>query len=497
MKRRTKSTREALDSNPSGGRSPAAHRVATQQTLPPQRRLHGPRATLSLRIALLLAVLLALSATATAAVSAISVRRSETSGARESMANAHKATKLLIDRANADVTRYRSETLATRKAQLKDLLMAQVGALDQLRAAVGRGELTDREARAIAEQMLFTYRYANNDYFFVFTPDMVSVVEPNPSFVGNMIDYQDANGKYFFQEFREVVLTRGDGYVDYVATRAGATLPSPKVSYVFLYKPWNWVIGTGVYLDDIDNEAAMRLSTTKLSLSNALAEVKFNGEGFLFVLDQEGHVVVTPARRDLSALSTTDWGRRLSASLAGGEPSATGEIVNFSNVAQFRSGRSEQWQFDVSSVDSSKWLLVSAVPQAELNSVGNSLAVRQIVIAAAILLVGLLVGLLSSRRIVRPVQALTSAAVALEEDRFDPGTLDRAAARNDEVGALARAFRRMASEIVERERKLRDQVTQLRVVVDRAKVEREVGEITESDFFQRLQERAEEMRRND
>ena len=143
------------------------------------------------------------------------------------------------------------------------------------------------------------------------------------------------------------------------------------------------------------------------------------------------------------------------------------------------------------------WTLVSAIPRRELQAPGLQLGLRQLLLSLLVLIAGLGIGLLASRRIVRPVEAMTAAAIDLENDRFDPASLDDAAARTDEVGALARAFRRMGTEVLERERRLREQVERLSVSIDRKRVERDVGEITESDFFRDLQSRAREMRRRD
>ena len=114
-----------------------------------------------------------------------------------------------------------------------------------------------------------------------------------------------------------------------------------------------------------------------------------------------------------------------------------------------------------------------------------------------VLLIGLVAGLLLSRRIVRPVEDVKKAARALAEDRFDPAALDRAATRQDEVGELARTFQRMGTEVVERERALRDQVARLRVEIDRTRVDEAVSEITETEYFQQLRERAESLRRGE
>jgi HAMP domain-containing protein len=134
------------------------------------------------------------------------------------------------------------------------------------------------------------------------------------------------------------------------------------------------------------------------------------------------------------------------------------------------------------------------VPEARVHELGDRLARNQILLGLVVLVLGVGVGVLVSRRIVRPVQDLTDAAVALEADAFAPERLDAAAARRDEVGTLARAFRRMAAEVVARERALRAQVARLQVVIDRDKVDREITEITDTDFFQGLERRAAALR---
>ena len=112
-----------------------------------------------------------------------------------------------------------------------------------------------------------------------------------------------------------------------------------------------------------------------------------------------------------------------------------------------------------------------------------------------LLLIGLTAGILISRRITGPVESVTKAARDLSEDKFNPSDLDAAASRTDEVGDLARAFQRMGVDLVERERKLREQVASLKVVIDRSKLAKDIGEITESEFFQDLAAKAAEMRK--
>jgi len=93
------------------------------------------------------------------------------------------------------------------------------------------------------------------------------------------------------------------------------------------------------------------------------------------------------------------------------------------------------------------------------------------------------------------VARLTAAAAAVEAETFDPDSLAGVAARADELGQLARVFRRMAREVYSREQRLKQQVQQLRIELDEAKQARQVAEIVETEYFQKLQARAHDLRK--
>ena len=92
------------------------------------------------------------------------------------------------------------------------------------------------------------------------------------------------------------------------------------------------------------------------------------------------------------------------------------------------------------------------------------------------------------------VGRVVDAAAAVEADDFDPASLDAVAERGDALGQLARVFQRMAREVFERERRLKAQVQQLRIEIDETKAARKVAEITETDYFRDLQEKASRLR---
>ncbi len=90
---------------------------------------------------------------------------------------------------------------------------------------------------------------------------------------------------------------------------------------------------------------------------------------------------------------------------------------------------------------------------------------------------------------------VTSAAAAVEAGVYVPEALDDVALRTDALGQLARVFQRMVREVFAREENLKRQVAELRIEIDEAKKAQQVAEITDTDYFQQLQQKALDFRK--
>jgi two-component system cell cycle response regulator len=92
------------------------------------------------------------------------------------------------------------------------------------------------------------------------------------------------------------------------------------------------------------------------------------------------------------------------------------------------------------------------------------------------------------------VGRVTAAAAAIQANTFEPECLDEVARRPDELGQLAQVFQEMARQVYAREQQLKQQVQQLRIEIDQTRKAREVADITESEYFQQLLGKAEDLR---
>ncbi|MCZ7391551.1 cache domain-containing protein, partial [Klebsiella pneumoniae] len=87
-------------------------------------------------------------------------------------------------------------------------------------------------------------RYGNSGYFWINDTNSVMIVHPiKPEMNGkDLVDFKDKGGKQIFKEFSTVAKNSGEGFVDYVWPKPGFEAPQLKVSFVKLFKPYNWVI---------------------------------------------------------------------------------------------------------------------------------------------------------------------------------------------------------------------------------------------------------------
>ena len=139
---------------------------------------------------------------------------------------------------------------------IKNQVLSAITKLEQLYEQSQTGEITLEEAKKRGEDLLRGLRYGEGKkgYFWADTPEGVNIVSfGNEKVEGtNRMNMQDAKGKYLIQEIIANGLKPEGGYTDYWFPKLGETEPSPKRSYSVSFKPFGWVVGTGVYVDDID-----------------------------------------------------------------------------------------------------------------------------------------------------------------------------------------------------------------------------------------------------
>jgi methyl-accepting chemotaxis protein len=143
-----------------------------------------------------------------------------------------------------------------KQTAIKELVEVAYTLAASYEAKVKSGELKPEEARLRALANMRSFRYGDNDYFFITDSNCKMVMHGiKQEMEGkDMSGDKDPNGKYLFREFARVGKDQGAGLVDYLWPKGANTKPVPKISYVKHFKQWDWIIGTGIYVDDVEAE---------------------------------------------------------------------------------------------------------------------------------------------------------------------------------------------------------------------------------------------------
>ncbi len=139
-------------------------------------------------------------------------------------------------------------------------------------------ELGEEAAMEEAKEYLRNLHYGDDGYIFVYDSVGTTVVMLGQDVEGtNRWDLQDSNGAYIVRELVDAAKS-GDGFFDYYFPKPGETEALRKRSYAAYFEPWDWAIGTGNYVDDIDilianQEEGMKATLTRVTMTIILADL--------------------------------------------------------------------------------------------------------------------------------------------------------------------------------------------------------------------------------
>ncbi len=164
---------------------------------------------------------------------------------------------------------YHRDLMQEKLNQTQALAETAYSLIAEQHALTERGEIDLEQAQHRAMEDIKGLRYDETNYFWINDLDARIVMHPiKPQLDGkDMSTFEDPDGKRIFTEFAAVAKRDGEGAVPYLWPKPGSDEPVKKISYVKGFKPWGWVVGTGIYVDDVEKEFwsnAFKLSAAAL-----------------------------------------------------------------------------------------------------------------------------------------------------------------------------------------------------------------------------------------
>ncbi|MCQ3031750.1 methyl-accepting chemotaxis protein [Pseudomonas syringae] len=149
-----------------------------------------------------------------------------------------------------------TDLYAAKAEKTMHVVQSASGILDYYQGLETAGTLTREVAQKQALDAIRGMRYNKDDYFWINDMRPVMIMHPmNAKLVGQDLSaIKDPDGFAVFNEMVAVAKEKGAGMVQYRWPKPGASEPVQKISYIKLFTPWGWILGSGVYVDDVKAE---------------------------------------------------------------------------------------------------------------------------------------------------------------------------------------------------------------------------------------------------
>ena len=181
----------------------------------------------------------------------------------------------MVDESKRQVENYRATLTQDIEKQLKDQTESAVSVINYVYSLQQNGTLTEEQAKKEAADRVRAMRYDNGaGYFWIDTYDGVNVVLlGRPTEGKSRINSVDPNGTRFIEEMIKNGRKDGGGFTDLMFAKPGEDTPLPKRNYTVAFAPYQWVLGTGVWIDYIDTMVAQQEEEANAALWSGLMKM--------------------------------------------------------------------------------------------------------------------------------------------------------------------------------------------------------------------------------
>ena len=223
----------------------------------------------------------------------------------------------IMDNNKVTLAEFRQMLTEDVERELKNQTLSAISAIDEFHKRQLAGELTEAQAKLFAAETVRNMRYeGDGGYFWIDTYDGVNVVLLGRAEVEgkSRIDATDPSGRKYIQEMIENGRQSGGGITDLQFPKPNQTEPLPKKNFTMAYEPYQWVVGTGVWVDYIDTKTAEMKAESDENLNAIVMKMMIVSvaleAGMIFIAIVFANYLITPIRNlteTLNVLSTGDF----------------------------------------------------------------------------------------------------------------------------------------------------------------------------------------------
>jgi diguanylate cyclase (GGDEF)-like protein len=371
----------------------------------------------------------------------------EEKSVRTNLNNIHE----LIDANSLAIEAYKKSVTSAHKRQLKNITLFMETYLNNKYDQVQRGILSEDEAQLTALEELRAFRYGSNDYVWV--ADYKGFYLSHPDTKMNMEDFskvRDVFGNYVLTPLIRQAMEKGEGYNSFWWQRLKNDLPAEKLTYAKLFPQWEWVIGTGVYLDDLEAEMIVRKEKMIEELRQILKKIVIAETGYMYIIDSWNNIIIHPDA-ELENSDMSSWKNPVTGNMLVDDLIAASQTEK--NMVAYKWNRPDNelnYIYDkidwVSHVNNFDWYVVASVYTDELNTSTILLRNRIFILAGTVVILSIIIVSLLMGRLLYPIRRLSNIAGLVAAGDLTAQSDVKGA---DEIGLLSRAFNSMIAQLRE------------------------------------------------
>ena len=200
----------------------------------------------------------------------------------------------------SNINKYEKESYKSKEIELRNHVEAAINTVKGI--AQDPTFVSLEEKQKVAKEVVKNMIYGEDGYFWINDSNHVLVMHAvKPEIVGkNMYDSKDPNGVMIYQEIVKVANAKKEGgLVKYGWSKPGLEGVQPKFSYVIRYADWDWIIGTGAYVDDVQREVDAMKNETKAEINDIVIKTLMLSVSIAFIISFlfifiSNKVIITP-----------------------------------------------------------------------------------------------------------------------------------------------------------------------------------------------------------
>ena len=359
-------------------------------------------------------------------------------------------------------------TTEMRKMERQQIVKIAKSILNQYYHDSRMGKLSEAEAKQMALERVKAFRYDDgNGYIWINdTSKLIPGIIMHPIY--SQFNGKKADDPIFYTSEDSINVTRlavdicekhGAGYIEYMwrKPRDSASMVVPKISYVELFEPWQWVLGTGIYLEDIEEDVANRLSAINDELKQTMGKMQLGKTGYFFIFNSDKKFVLHPLYSEStsdSLYATLPVNVPFEAIMKAAHAEQNSHEYTWYSPHENELDNPQRKKIFVEYFKPLDWYVCASFYHAELEEPGMMLGRKILYISAIFIVISILAMLNLSLRISKPLNELTGFVAGIPE-KFEQIDIERIPEfRSHEAKSLGQVIKDMLTSIKHQQKSL-------------------------------------------